>query len=317
MAKSRRVAVLIETSRAYGRGLLRGVARYNHEHGQWAVYFTPHGLDEPPPAWLRNWKGDGILARIANRRMADAILKTGLPAVELRGALSGLGLPFIGVDNRIVAQLALRHLVECGLRQFGFCGLRRGEYERMDERCDHFVELTQAAGYPCDVFKATPLRRRGPGDIDRKGLAKWVKGLPKPVGIMVCNDDRGLELLDACRHARVPVPEQAAVISVDNDEYLCGFSIPPLSSVDVAPHGIGYEAASLLDRMMAGRAATQQARVIPPGGVVVRQSTDVLATDDATVAQAIEFIQKHACDRIKIADVVERWRYRAPCWSRV
>ena len=175
----------------------------------------------------------------------------------------------------------------------------------MDERCDHFVELTQAAGYPCDVFKATPLRRRGPGDIDRKGLAKWVKGLPKPVGIMVCNDDRGLELLDACRHARVPVPEQAAVISVDNDEYLCGFSIPPLSSVDVAPHGIGYEAASLLDRMMAGKAATQQARVIPPGGVVVRQSTDVLATDDATVARAIEFIQKHACDRIKIADVVE------------
>ena len=123
MAKSRRVAVLIETSRAYGRGLLRGVARYNHEHGQWAVYFTPHGLDEPPPAWLRNWKGDGILARIANRRMADAILKTGLPAVELRGALSGLGLPFIGVDNRIVAQLACATWwsAACGSSVFAAC----------------------------------------------------------------------------------------------------------------------------------------------------------------------------------------------------
>ena len=175
MEKVRNVAVLIETSRAYGRGLLRGVAQYNREHGRWAIYFVPQGLDEPPPAWLKDWKGDGILARIANHKTADVVLKTGLPVVELRGAVPDLDMPFIGVDNLVVAQLALEHLTDRGLRQFAFCGLHHGEYMRMDERCDHFVRLAEAAGYPCHVFKAMPVRRRARiWDEDQTLLAKWV-----------------------------------------------------------------------------------------------------------------------------------------------
>ena len=104
------VALLIETSREYARGLLRGVARYHQEHGPWSIFFEPHGLDDPPPTWLKTWQGDGILVRIDNRRMADAILKTGIPAVDVRGAFQDLGLPFIGVDNRPVAKLAFEHL---------------------------------------------------------------------------------------------------------------------------------------------------------------------------------------------------------------
>src|SRR5882672_10440042 len=96
------VAVLIETSRAYGRGMLEGLAQYLREHGPWSMYFALRGLDDPPPAWLKNWKGDGILARIDNRQMARAVLATGLPCVELRGRLAGLGLPFVGTDNNLV-----------------------------------------------------------------------------------------------------------------------------------------------------------------------------------------------------------------------
>lgn len=306
MQKLRRVAVVIETSRAYGRGLLRGVARYHQEHGGWAIYFKPHGLDEASPGWLSSWQGDGILARIASRKMADAVLKTGLPVVELRSALADLPMPSLGVDNLMVAKLAFDHLVERGLRQFAVCGLPRDAYLRMTERCDHFVQLVKSAGLECRVFEP-PSKRRPDGtwDADHRKLTQWVRSLPTPIGIMACNDDRGLELLAACRQAGVLVPEQAAVISVDNDEYLCTLSMPPLSSVDIAPQRIGYAAAALLDELMAGATAPHERRLIPPGGVVVRQSTDVLATQDAAVVQAVSFIRTHACERIKIADVVD------------
>ena len=89
------VALLIETSREYGRGLLRGIARYQQQVETWSIYLQPHGLDAPPPTWLKNWKGDGILARVNDARMAKAVLATGLPAVDLRGAMSDLGIPFI------------------------------------------------------------------------------------------------------------------------------------------------------------------------------------------------------------------------------
>src|SRR5262245_51539494 len=107
MAHMPHVALLIETSRGYGRGLLRGVARYVHEHRRWSIYFKPYGLEEFPPPWLKTWKGDGILARIDTPAMAQAVLRPGRPVVDLRGYVPGLGVPFIGVDNVSVAQLAL------------------------------------------------------------------------------------------------------------------------------------------------------------------------------------------------------------------
>ncbi len=305
----KRVAVLIETSRAYGRGLISGVARYNREHARWSVYFKPHGLDDPPPPWLRDWRGDGILARIGNRNVAETVLRTGVPVVELRAVLPDLGLPVIGVNNRAVADLALEHLRERGFQQFGFCGLPRGLEPCMDERCDHFQDAVATAGYPCDVFPAARTRgRRKAWEAEQNEMARWVHSLPKPIGLMTCNDDRGLQLLDACRRAQVMVPDEVAVVSVDNDEYLCGLAIPPLTSIDVRPEEIGHQAAALLDRMMAGKAAPSRPTLIAPRSVVTRQSTDVLATEDAKVIQAVSFIRSQACQRIRVSDVLQHVR---------
>ena len=160
MAALKHVALLIETSRAYGRGLVRGVARYNAERAGWSVYFQPHGLNDPPPPWLKDWRGDGILARVSNRRIAEAVFQTGAPAVDLRGIMSDLRMPFIGVDNHVVGQLAAGHLLERGFKHFGFCGLPRGAHPHMDERCDYFSQALQEAGFECGVFKARRGRRR-------------------------------------------------------------------------------------------------------------------------------------------------------------
>jgi LacI family transcriptional regulator len=301
----RHVAILIETSRAYGRGLLEGVAHYVREHGPWSIYFRPHGLGEPPPRWLRNWKGHGILARIDNRQQARVLRGTGLPVVDLRGRLPGLGLPRVGVDNSAVTGLAFQHLRERGFRHYGFCGLPRGEHRHMDQRADDFQRLVQHAGFSCAVFE--PPRRKRPlaWEGEQEQLARWLQKLAKPIGIMASHDDRGQQLLDACRRAGVLVPEQAAVISVENDTILCNLATPPLTSIDVNAPRVGYEAAALLDRLMAGKPPPRQGIFLDLCRLVTRQSTDVLAIDAPELALAVRFIRDHACAGINVADVLE------------
>ena len=296
------VALLIETSLAYGRGLLRGVARYVREQGPWSVYFRPQGLDAPPPPWLGKWRGQGILARIDNRRMARAVLRTGLPVVDVRNAITGLELPGIGPDNRKIAQLVFRQFLDIGLRQFAFCAAPHGENRFLDARADSFRQQVEAAGYPCAVYLPCDGRQAG-WEQGQSHLARWLKRLPKPVGIMACDDDRGLQILDACLRAEIQAPDQVAVIGVNNDEHLCGLSNPPLSSIDVNPERIGYEAAALLDQLMAGGKSPKEVIELPPRGLVVRQSSDVIGIADPQMAAALRLIREHAIERWGVADV--------------
>jgi LacI family transcriptional regulator len=353
----RHVALLIETSGSYGRGLLRGITRYNREHGRWSTYFQPHGLEEPPPPWLQSWHGDGILARIQHKRLAAVLKRTDVPVVNLRNTLPGLSFPYVGIENAAVARMAADHLLERGLRHFGFCGKRRGQNPGLDERGDEFCRIVTAGGFECNVFRATPgaappARINGNGNVhghvhgaadaangddsssssssssslsasrvaaarvvDHEGegweqeqarLAEWICSLPKPVGVMAANDERGLQVLDACRRCGARVPEDVAVIGVDNDEHLCDLSIPPMSSVDVNAEHIGYTAAEMLDRMMTGRKrppAKPPLLLLAPRGVVTRRSTDVLASEDPVVNQAAAFIRERGGRGLQVPDV--------------
>jgi LacI family transcriptional regulator len=301
------VALLIETSREYARGLLRGVARYLQEFGPWSVYIEPHGLDDPPPAWLHAWKGDAILVRINNQQMADAILATGIPAVDLRGALPNCGVPFLGVDNRPVAELGFEHLKNCGLRNFAFCGTPRGENPNQDLRCDYFVETVRGQGYPCGVYCGDPTADPRPTwEQQQQEIVAWLLELPKPVGVLTCHDDRGLQVLDACRRADLSVPDDVAVLGVDNDPSLCNLCTPPLSSIDVNPARIGYEAAALAAKLMEGGGYPEEPVLLgPPRGIAARRSTDTLWVEDQDVATVIRFIREHACEGINVRDVLK------------
>jgi LacI family transcriptional regulator len=302
------VALLIEASRAYARGLVRGVAQYNREHKGWAVYYTPRGLDDPPPAWLRAWEGDGILARINDRRMAQAVAQKRVPVVELRRALGQPGLPSIGPDDAAVSRLAAEHLRQCGFQQFGFVGLPRGTHPAMDLRADAFEQCLAAWGMRCARLH---LRRERRGDVWEKqcgAIIDWLRRLPQPAGVMACNDDLGLLVLDACRRAGILVPDQVAVLGVGNDECLCDLAVPPLSSVDLDPQRIGYEAAQMLDCLMARHALPEASGLVPPRGVVARASTDVLAIADQGVVRAVRVIRQRACGPLQVADVLREAR---------
>lgn len=308
MAKTPHVALLIETSREYARGLLRGVASYLQEHGPWSIYFEPHGLDDPTPDWLSNWKGDGILARVNNQAMADEILATGIPAVDVRGALSGLELPFIGVDNRPVAELGYQHLRNLGLRNFAFCGTPEGENPNQDLRCRYFTELVETDGSHCHVLLGEQQRQRAPSWEDQQQeIAAWLRELPKPIGIMTCHDDRGQQVLDACRRADIAVPDVVALISVDNDSHLCNLSTPPMTSIDVNPGRIGFAAAEMLaDMMNSKQPASMRTLLGPPRGIAARRSTEMFAIGDPDVESAIRYIREHAIRGLLVTEVLAK-----------
>ena len=301
MATKRRVALLIETSPTYVRELAHGVAQYNREHGNWVIYLERHGPDAPPPKWLKTWKGDGILVRTGNRRMARAVLATGLPSVAFRWIINAPGLPSIGPDNHAVARMAAAHFRERGFRNFACCGFTEGLQPELDERVHAFVEETGAWEFRCEVFKVDHNRNE---TREQKRITQWIKSLPKPVGLMACNDTCGLRLLNACAWADIKVPDEVAVVGVSNDDCLCALCHPPLSSIDLAPRSIGYDAAALLDRMMNGARDEAPPILVPPRGVVTRLSTDVIATEDQAVSRAVAFIRDQACNGIHIADVL-------------
>jgi len=310
MRKRPQVALLIESSRAYGRGLLRGVASYLRTHRPWSIYVEPHGLEQPPPEWIRTWKGDGILARVTDARVLELLLASKLPTIDLRGAVADSGIPLVGLDSHAAARLAFEHLRERGFQNLAFCGVQPGQYRFLDQRGSEFERLARESRSMFSNF-FLPVgngKSQRPWEEEQKMMAQWLIGLKKPVGILACHDDRGHELLNACREAEIAVPDDVAVIGIDNDEILCELSDPPLSSVDSNTAQIGYSAAAMLDKMMEGETTASGTILIEPAGVVLRRSTDALAIEDRELAIAMRFIREHACDGINVDDVMQRTR---------
>ncbi len=308
-----KVALLIETARGYGRGLLRGIVRYARLHGPWAFYITPGDLLQVLPK-MDEWGGSGIIARIETPQTAEAVLATGLPLIALDLSQQQLAAdgPLAQVseicpDSHRAAGLAAEHLLERGLRQFAFVGAFDDPLWSTRREAG-FCQRLAEAGFPCQVY---PLPRR-PHDRqwarEQTIMSRWIHDLPKPIGVLACDDDRGREVMEACRAAGAQVPEDVAVIGVDNDELLCDLSDPPLSSVAFDTQRAGYEAAALLDGLMSGRIRRPRQILVEPMYVVARRSTDVLALEDRAVADALRFIHDNAGRPTGVGEVVRHIR---------
>lgn len=303
MRKRHSVALLLETSNAYSRGLLDGIIAYQREHELWSIYIGEQQRGAKPPAWFSNWQGDGIIARIETEAIATAVKRSGLPAVDVSAARRVPHLPWVETNDREIARLAASHLIERGFRELAFYG--EPDFNWSQWREDHFTEFARQSGCNCQVFRAASRAEKGYSwSRERRRLIAWVRKLPKPIGVMACYDFGGQQLLDVCRELDIAVPEQMAVIGVDDDARLCRLCTPPLSSVIPDTHRAGYEAAKLLDRMMNGERIVGEAILIPPRGIAQRQSSDVYAVDDPDVVAALRFIREHACDGISVGDVL-------------
>jgi len=233
-----------------------------------------------------------------------------LPTVDLRGRHRIEGVPVVATERGVQARAAAQHLLECGFRHFAYCGF--GGLNFSDERRDDFVQYLAEQGYDASVHDSPRQQRtfdtstiEARAILSSDALVRWLQSLPKPVGMMACNDIRAQQVLNACRTNDIAVPDDVAIIGVDNDEVLCGLCVPALSSIDTNPYRLGYEAAALLDRMMNGHRSAADIILTEPARVVERKSTDVLAIDDPDVRSALRFIREHACEGITVNDVLK------------
>jgi LacI family transcriptional regulator len=284
--------------------LLTGVTEYIQERGAWSVYLPEAGRGEGTADRLRGWKGDGVILRAEHEQIALAVAECGCPIVDLSAAGLLPDVPAFHSDVRAEAEAAFNHLWERGFRNLGFCGV--SDYQWSKWQHARFRQLAGAAGIEVSAH-VVPLNLQRPQDWaeDRRALANWLQMLPKPVGVFACYDLRGQEVLNACREAAIAVPDEVAVIGVDNDPVRCNLSDPPLSSVAPDARRVGYLAAEWLARMMAGSTVEPGLRLVPPIGVVARRSTDALAVDDPDVSAALRFIREHACKPIGVKQVLE------------
>lgn len=317
------VAVVVDSSLPYDRAIAMGVAEYARERGDWRLY-----VEEELGRRLPNfddWSGQGIIASFDDAEVARTVVASGLPVVAVGGGGGGFiqdsSIPYVATDDALVARLAAEHLLERTLEHFGFYGLPPSSTTVWsDSRCRAFVERITAADRPCHPLVARHEATRW--TLLQAELAEWLTALPKPVGIMACDDVRARHVLEVCRMLRLRVPHDVAVIGVDDDEFVCELSDPPLSSVAQAARLVGYEAARLLDRQLrpvrrgprsAGRDALPARLIVPPVGVVARRSTDTLAVADPVIAAAIRHIRERATRDLSIADLVQeshlsRWQ---------
>jgi LacI family transcriptional regulator len=293
------VALIVETSLAHGRGILSGISQYLTAHGPWSMYVDQRKLNDAPPSWLEDWNGHGVIMRAQTRKIAEVVARLKVPAVDTLNHLRDLNVPAVLPDHCAVARAAVEHLAEREFRHFAFVGVDRATWSA--HRRDAVCETLSSMGHMCHVYSPVSRRRfLESWEGGQQDLAEWLNGLPKPLGVIAAHDLRALCVLDACRRHGLAVPEQVAVIGVDNDEVLCNLGDPPLSSVQLDLERIGFEAAGLLEHLMKGKEPPATPIMIPPRGVVTRRSTDTVAIADAMIANAMRYIAEHACNSINV-----------------
>jgi LacI family transcriptional regulator len=300
-----KVVLLVESSRASGRALLTGVADYAHYHGPWSFYWEPGGLESGRPA-LESIEADGIIMRDGDR--LDEVLALGIPAVvvghkrkEVAGVINVI------TDSAYIGQMGADHLIQCGFKHFAFVGFTSHQHETArwsQVRQEHFVRRIGEIGCVAQTHHIQTASGKN-WARDRSVLATWLKSLPKPIGLMACNDDCGVQVMEACKAAGLTVPDLIGVIGADNDEVVCGLSNPAMSSVAINFERAGFEAAEALDQLMRGMKRAPAKINVPATHVAARRSTDVVAVSDPALGRALRFIRDHSRCAIGVNDVAK------------
>lgn len=304
MQRIRRIALLMERLVGFNHDVLRGIREFATPQRAWMCHFA-----DPRAANLEmvaNWNPHGLLVFLFDEAMRDRLAKIGTPYVDVANWLNDPNVPRVSVNDLEVGRLAAEHLLDLGLEEFAFVG--RPQFGFSELRLKGFREVLHLSGYNCAEYvletEHVPVLEPWTLGGVNAALADWVRSLPKPIGIFADNDEHALVVSEACFAAEIDIPGQVALLGVDNDPYLGSLGYPPLSSIAIPARRVGYEAASLLDRIMDKRPKAEGPVLLPPIGVVARRSTDMLAIADPYVAAAVRLIREKACYGLSVPDVV-------------
>jgi LacI family transcriptional regulator len=300
----KRIALLIDTATTWGTGLIEGIAEFAHQGADWQLLLAPWGKYDRMML-PDNWDGDGVIARITHRELADQILSLRVPAVDVSWfRLSDGRIPRCTCDEHAVAGIAVKYFTDLGFRQFAYCGssIRPDYADRMGES---FVEQLKRRGFQCRTF--VPRRDAVsvmPPAEELERMIDWLRSLPRPVALLAFDSLQARRVTEACALGNIAVPHEVAVLGGEHDRLSCTISKPQLSSIDHSPKSVGYRAAELLEGLMRGNSPPAEPIYIPVTRVISCQSTDTVAIEDDLLAAAVRHIKDHCHQRISISDIL-------------
>ncbi|MHC4372694.1 MAG: XylR family transcriptional regulator [Planctomycetota bacterium] len=284
----------------YNRGLMRGIMRYSDEYGPWSFYASP-GKRERVFPHLDNWECDGIVMGDLSYKRKRKLIPSHVPVVSVYEKAES-GDVSVAPDSLRAGQVGAEYLLGLGFKNFAFCSFSDREWSK--ERQRGFTERLSKDGYKVHIYRCTYARYQRSWISESEKMVKWIKNAPKPLALMACNDIMGREVIEVCKKNIFHIPHDVAVLGADNDEMICDFSNPPLSSILFYTEAAGYEAARNLDLLMKGLPPDKSRVDVSVHEVIERQSTNILYIKDPLVAEAVHFIRRSAQKPVKVDDVV-------------
>ncbi|HYF52067.1 MAG TPA: substrate-binding domain-containing protein [Planctomycetota bacterium] len=286
------------------RDILRGVRRFNPSGAPWMLKVA--WPTSTPLQVIADWKPDGVIAKLFTKEMIDALSALKVPLINVSNISGDVTFPRVAADEAALGKTAAEYFLERGFRNFAFFGYRQQRYP--NDRGESFQQTVRKGGHECHTyFRATlPTLRPGGlwGDIDQRGR-EFLLSLPRPLAVFAYQDFLAWEVAELCHSAGLKIPEEVALLGCDNDELFCELSHPPLSSITYPAERIGYEAARMLDAFLAKSPPRQKELLLPPTGIVTRQSTDIVAIDDPDLAAAVRFIREHAAEGLAVKHILQ------------
>lgn len=297
MKKRYKVALCMNIGSYYEHGIVRGCIRFAKEQENWQLF--GHGWTLGKLSDLNKWRGDGIVSIVKSEKDAAILLSTGLPVVDVAGAVATEGslIHQVTNDDFETGRIAGEHLLECGFQHFAYCGVTNAVWS--EERKRGFISV---AGSKVSNFEQSLRSWESPGLSGK--LVQWIRKLNRPVGIMAANDTAGVKVTTACAESDIIVPHEAAVVGVDDEDILCELSSMPLTSIPCNCEQIGYEAARILNGIIKGGRKKAEHLRVSPLPLVVRASSDTVACEDERIREVLRYIRQNAGSPINVSDVI-------------
>ncbi|MFK7911442.1 MAG: XylR family transcriptional regulator [Akkermansiaceae bacterium] len=305
----KRIAILVESSRAYGRGLIRGISEFASTQQDWQLLYRESRMGQHFGDWLENWQGDGIITRINSMEEAEMIANKGIPAVDLYGAFSHPAISSLDADHEAISHVAADFYAHTGISNYAYCGYPGVHFS--DVRGTAFEEAVKQQHQKLHIYSSSQPAEPSITSHEawRSGreeeIAKWLHSLPKPVAVFACNDVRALDVSSACRLAGIRVPEDVSIMGVDDDALICSMSIPPLTSVKPDLIRQGQRGAQILYELMSERRTEPVTESVLPIAVIERPSTDQIVSKYSYVVSALRYLRSHIHKAIGVEDVAE------------
>lgn len=299
-----RVALVFQTKLEENIKVLNAISKYNRNHDQWSAYVDDEAVSAKNPAWLLRQSWDGIISKCDAPGLFEEALKKGIPCLDLSDSPRLTpGIPKIRPDNHAVGKAGATHLIEKGIKTLAFCGFSNEEWS-IERRQGFISALIPGCPDPFIIESEYPAHSDPDWDMkETRFILTMLKKLPKPIGIMACNDLRGIQIIAACREAKIQVPEEVAVVGANNESIRCELTNPQLSSIPINAEFYGQKAAQMISSMIKNKSIVENLVLVDPLEVEARRSTDVFSIDDRAVIDALRLVRDNACKGITVEEL--------------